>query len=44
LRPSGEKSGDSGSSTIVIGMRCTMLCGGSTSWMISVRDFSLRTK
>ena len=41
--PSGEKLGDSGSSTVFISMRCSIL-PVSTFWTISVRCFSVRTK
>ena len=41
--PSEEKAGDSGSSTVFIGMRSSIL-RVSTFWMISVRSFSVRTK
>ena len=43
VRPSGEKFGDSGSSTDFIGMRSSIF-RVSTFWMISVRSFSVRTK
>ena len=41
--PSGEKSGDSGASTVVSGMR-TSIFRDTTFWTISERSFSVRTK
>lgn len=41
--PSGEKDGDSGSSTVFIGMRSSTFWV-STFWTIKLRSFSLRTK
>jgi hypothetical protein len=43
LRPSGEMSGDSGSSTVRMSMRRSM-SRLSTFWTMRVRDFSARTK
>ena len=43
VRPSGEKLGDSGSSTVFIGIRSSIFLV-RTFWMISVRSFSVRTK
>jgi hypothetical protein len=42
-RPSGEMSGDSGSSTMLIWKRSSM-SRDSTFWRMSVRDFSCRAK
>ena len=41
--PSGEKSGDSGASTVFIGMRISIFCE-TTFCRISERSFSVRTK
>ena len=41
--PSGEKSGDSGASTVVSGMRTSIL-RVTTFCTISERSFSVRTK
>ena len=41
--PSGEKSGDSGASTVVSGMRTSIFCE-TTFCTISERSFSVRTK
>ena len=41
--PSGEKLGDSGSSTDFIGIRSSIFAV-RTFWMMSVRSFSVRTK
>ena len=43
VRPSGEKSGDSGASTVVIGMRTSIL-RVTTFCTTSERSFSVRTK
>ena len=43
VRPSGEKVGDSGSSTCFIGIRSS-ICRVSTFSTMSVRSFSVRTK
>ena len=43
LSPSGENAGDSGSSTVFIGIRYSIF-RVRTFWTISVRSFSVRTK
>ena len=40
VRPSGEKLGDSGSSSVVIAIRSSIFVV-STFWMMSVRSFSI---